>query len=92
MTDQINAWRDHQLPDIHARDIVYRAFIAGELDAPKHLATVVHDQYFTPKQPEFEPRTVWSLQNAFTASFKALDPLPQYRATASLGAFFNTIN
>jgi hypothetical protein len=58
LTDQINAWQDHQLPDIHARDIVYRAFIAGELDAPKHLATVVHDQYFTPKQPEFEPRTV----------------------------------
>lgn len=91
MQDQVNAWRNHELPDIQARDVIYRAFIAGELDAPRHLAPVVHDQYFNPKMPEFEPRTVWSLQNSFTTALKALDPLPQYRATASLGEFFGQL-
>jgi hypothetical protein len=48
----------------------------------------VHNLYFRPQVPEFEPRTLWSLQNAFTSAFKGLEPLPQFRATASLGKFF----
>ncbi|HXG56139.1 MAG TPA: hypothetical protein VNJ03_12235 [Vicinamibacterales bacterium] len=64
--ERVNAWQNHQLPDIEAQSIIYRAFIAGELEAPKHLAPLVHQEYFEPKVREFEPRTVWSLQNAFT--------------------------
>jgi hypothetical protein len=45
----------------------------------------VHDLYFEPKYGEFKPRTIWSLSNAFTSAFKELDPIPQFRATASLG-------
>jgi hypothetical protein len=30
-----------------------------------------------------------SLQNAFTTAFKLLEPIPQYKATASLGEFFH---
>ena len=44
----------------------------------------------SPKYAEFEPRTVWSLSNAFTSAFKELDPIPQFRATAKLGAFLDT--
>jgi hypothetical protein len=29
-----------------------------------------------PAHPEFEPRTLWSLTNAFTSAFKELDPIP----------------
>ena len=36
-----------------------------------------------PAHPEFEPRTLWSLTNAFTSAFKELDPMPQFRATAN---------
>jgi hypothetical protein len=57
------------------------------LNAPKHLASVVHDLYFTPKYEEFQARTMWSLSNAFTSAFKELEPIPQFRATAKLGAF-----
>jgi hypothetical protein len=39
---------------------------------------------------EFEPRTVWSLSNAFTSAFKDLDPIPQFRATAKLESFFDS--
>jgi hypothetical protein len=92
MSDQIENWRQAQLTDGQAKQTIYRAFIEDELDAPKHLARVVHDCYFNPAYPEFAPRTSWSLNNAFTSAFKTLDPIPQFRATASLGEFFNSLN
>jgi hypothetical protein len=39
---------------------------------------------------EFRPRTLWSLSNAFTAAFKQLDPLPEFRAAAELATFLNS--
>jgi len=92
MAQQIDHWRQAQLTDGQAKEIIYRAFIEDELEAPKHLARVVHQQYFNPQYPEFAPRTEYSLQNAFTGAFKQLDPIPLYKATASLGEFFNHVN
>jgi hypothetical protein len=51
------------------------------------LAKPVHDLYFSPKHEEFQPRTMWSLSNAFTSAFKQLEPIPQFRATAKLAGF-----
>ena len=92
MQAQVDAWKNHQLPDIQARGIIYKAFVEDGVDCPKHLAKEVHGQYFEPKMPEFEPRTVFSLQNAFPSAFKKLEPVPQYRATASLGDYFANIH
>jgi Domain of unknown function (DUF932) len=92
MSQQIERWRGSQLTDSQAKEIIYRAFIEDQLDAPKHLAREVHRHYFEPEYPEFAPRTEWSLQNGFTSAFKLLDPVPQFKATASLGEFFNTVN
>jgi hypothetical protein len=89
MSEQIERWRATQIPDEYARLVIYKAFIEDELDAPKHLAKEVHRQYFHPEIPDFAPRTKFSLQNAFTGAFKTLDPIPMYRATASLGEFFD---
>jgi len=47
--------------------------------------------YFEPQYPEFAARTMWSLSNAFTSSFKELDPVPQFKATAKLGAFLEKL-
>jgi hypothetical protein len=88
MAEQVEAWRAAQIEDDDARSIIYRAFIEDQLDAPKHLAKVVHANYFNPQIEDFTPRTMWSLQNAFTGAFKQLEPIPMYRATASLGQFF----
>jgi hypothetical protein len=71
---------------------IYRAFIEGDLDVPKHLARRVHELYFTPQYHEFESRTMWSLSNAFTSAFKELDPIPQFRATAKLARFLDRPN
>jgi hypothetical protein len=85
LTRQVDAWKAKQLTDTQVKAIIYDAFIGDTLDAPKHLAKVVGDHYFNPKYPEFESRTTWSLHNGFTSAFKLLDPVPQFRATASLG-------
>ena len=49
----------------------------------------VHDLYFEPKYEEFGSRTIWSLSNAFASAFKELDPVPQFKATATLGEFLD---
>ena len=92
MRRQVEAWQRLQLPDIEAKLIIYRAFVEGELEVPRHLARRVHDLYFEPQYPEFAPRTMWSLSNAFTSGIKELDPVPQFNATARLGAFLVGLN
>ena len=88
---QIEDWKAAQLPDAEAKLIVYRAFVEGQLEAPRHLVRRVHDLYFNPTLEAFAPRTIWSLSNAFTSAFKELDPIPQFRATAKLGPFLETL-
>ena len=87
MKKQVEAWKGTRIPDESAKLVIYRAFVQGELDVPKHLARRVHDLYFNPDVEEFAPRTTWSLSNAFTSAFKELDPIPQFRATAKLASF-----
>jgi hypothetical protein len=91
MQRQIESWRRTQIDDDRARLILYEAFVEGELDAPRSLLHAVHRLYFEPQYPEFSARTMWSLSNAFTSSFKTLDPIPQFKATARLGEFFNQL-
>ena len=87
MRKQVEAWKGTRLADESAKLVIYRAFVEGELDVPKHLARRVHDLYFNPQIEEFAPRTTWSLSNAFTSAFKELDPIPQFKATAKLASF-----
>lgn len=86
----IDVWKNHSLTDANARAIIYRAFIDGELNAPARLAQDVHKHYFEPLHQEFEPRNLWSLQNAFTEAFKDLQPEPFVQANQSLARFFPT--
>jgi len=92
MRRQVEAWRARQLSDETAKLIIYRAFVEGKLEVPKHLARVVHNHYFDPQHEEFTPRTMWSLSNAFTSAFKELEAIPQFRATAKLGAFLESVH
>jgi hypothetical protein len=84
---QVETWRQSQISDDRAKLILYRAFVDGELEAPKSLLSQVHRHYFEPAYDEFSPRTMWSLSNAFTSAFKELDPIPQFKATAKLGGY-----
>ena len=92
MKKQVEAWKAARISDESAKLIIYRAFVQDELEVPKHLARRVHDLYFNPTVEEFASRTAWSLSNAFTGAFKELDPIPQFKATARLAAFFEASN
>ena len=61
MKNQVEAWKATRIPDEAAKLVIYRAFVEGELDVPKHLARRVHDLYFNPQIEEFSPRTTLSL-------------------------------
>jgi hypothetical protein len=91
MRRQVECWRQTQITDAQAKLILYSAFVEGELDAPKSLLPGVHHMYFEPQYPEFAPRTMWSLSNAFTSAFKKLDPVPQFKATGKLGEFLSQV-
>ena len=87
MRRQVETWRAQQLSTATAKLTIYRAFIEGELDVPKHLVRKVHELYFTPQHHEFESRTMWSLSNAFTSAFKELDPIHSFGPRRGLAAF-----
>ncbi len=91
MRMQVDAWKSMQVTDDKARLTIFRAFIEGELDAPKHIAKNVWQNWREPQYDDFRPRTAYSLQNAFTSAFKLLDPVPMYRATANFGRMFRSI-
>jgi hypothetical protein len=91
MQRQVESWRQTQISDAQAKLIFYSAFVDGKLDAPKGLLPDVRRHYFEPQYPEFSPRTMWSLSNAFTSTFKKLDPVPQFKATAKLGEFLSQL-
>jgi len=44
MRQQVERWRVHQLSGEVARLTIYRTFIEGDLEVPKHLARRVHEQ------------------------------------------------
>lgn len=92
MVESVDLWRGMQLTDVDAKQVIYEAFVEGALEAPRHLARPVHEAYFRPTHEEFQPRTMWSLSNAFTHALKALDPMPMQRATAELGEFLKRYN
>jgi hypothetical protein len=86
---QIETWMNTDLSDDDARLILYKAFIERGLPLPAKLLREAHQHYFEPEYEEFQPRTLYSLSNAFTSAFKLLDPLRQHPATARLAGFLS---
>ncbi len=74
-----------RISDDEARVLIYSAFMEERF--PISLIKDVHRNYFSPPYEEFKERTLWSLENAFTESFKELLPVRQYEITARLGKF-----
>jgi hypothetical protein len=91
LKQQVEEWRSMHVSTAAAKLLIYPAFIEEETGFPKHLARRVHDLYFQPVHEEFQPRTMWSLSNAFTSAFKELEPIPQCKATAKLAGFLQSV-
>lgn len=91
MVKAVERWQGSQITDVTAKLLIYSAFIEGQTELPKHLMRPVHNAYFSPTYEEFQPRTLWSLQNSFTGAIKTLEPVPLHRATASLAEFWQKV-
>ena len=91
MVEAVSRWRESVITDVAAKMVIYQAFIEGGLEVPKNLARSVHDLYFDPKTEEFQPRSMWSLSNAFTSAFKEMEPIPKFRATGKLAGFLASV-
>jgi hypothetical protein len=89
LRQQITDWQERPLHDEKAKLIIYNAFVEAGLSIPRHLVHQVHKHYFEPAHEEFRSRTLWSLSNAFTSSFKQLKPLTQFKAAAKLGSYLD---
>ena len=85
---QIEAYKQWEIGDEQVKVFLYDTFVT-ESDFPRTLLPTVHKGYFTPVYPAFEPRTLWSLHNAFTSAFKEVDkPVRQFQLTAKFGDYF----
>ena len=51
MRRQVEGWRAQQLSTAAAKLTIYRAFIEGDLEIPRHLARRVHELLFHPPVP-----------------------------------------
>ena len=74
---RFEAYHETPLDNLHAHDLIVRA-LNLEVIAGSTVQKVLHE-WRHPQHEEFEPRTVWSLFNAFTETLKAIKPeyLPQ---------------
>ena len=83
---EINEKKARELTTGNAESLIYKAFTAGKF--PISLFRTVHKEYFVePSYKEFEPRTLFSLENAFTTSFKKLQPIQQFEAMSRFAKF-----
>ena len=87
MGKRVETSQRRELTGVTAKVVIYEACMEGKLEAPKHMARIVHDLYFEPNYEEFRSRTILSLSNAFASALKELELIPQFKATAKLGKF-----
>ena len=89
--NEITQKREKQIEEGYAKRILYDAFSKGKF--PISLMRTVHKEFFVePSYKEFRESTLWSLENAFTTSFKKLEPVSQFQYTARLGKFLASYN
>ena len=91
LKQQVDEWQAHAVVNGFGKAADLPGVHRGRTGFPKHLARRVHDLYFQPVHEEFQARTMWSLSNAFTSAFKELEPIPQYKATAKLAGFLQSV-
>jgi hypothetical protein len=85
LKQQVEEWQALQLSTASAKLLIYQAFIEEESGFPKHLARRLHELYFRPVHEEFQPRTMWSLSNAFTSAFQGAGADPAVQGHGEAG-------
>jgi hypothetical protein len=86
LTGEIERLKHRELDATAAKALMHDVFAQGLM--PLRFLPEVSRAYFEPQVPEFEPRTAWSLHNAFTASAKAMPMSTRLPATQAIGRLF----
>lgn len=73
---RIGRMREAELSDDRANSLILQAFERGIVNT--RLLPKVIGEYRQPRRPDFEPRTAWSLLNAFTEVLKDRETAPSY--------------
>jgi hypothetical protein len=90
LRESLERRQNFQLTPEQAQLSIYKAFVEVGGFPIKLMRTVDH-LFFYPQHKEFQSRTMWTLENAFTSAFKQLKPVPQYQATARLGKYISDL-
>lgn len=72
LDERIAAYRGRTLDDRTAHDLIVRS-IDNRVITPTQVPNVLHE-WREPRHAEFQPRTLWSLFNAYTEVFKGGNP------------------
>lgn len=81
----IDTWKGIELSDIEAKALILDAAVKEVM--PLHLIPQVLEQWIKPKHDDFRERTLWSLHNGFTESFKLLKPHVAMESATDLARF-----
>lgn len=84
LEEETQLLRETRLTGIEAKSIIFDAFVLDKV-MPLHFIDRVYNEYFVPTKPEFEPRTGWSLHNAFTQVAKDMPLTTRIPAIQRLG-------
>lgn len=69
METRISAYKDAEITDEQAHDMILRSLVDENIFPASKIKSVVNE-WRRPSHEEFEPRTVWSLFNAYTEAAK----------------------
>ena len=86
LTGEVEVLKGRPVADLQAKALIHDAFAGGLM--PIRFLPEVSRSYFEPDLAEFEPRTAWSLHNAFTGAAKAMPITTRLPAIQALGKFF----
>lgn len=92
---QVARLKETLISDVQAKALMFDAVVGVKNGTPSYLPQAflpkVSKAYFEPPHKEFEPRTQWSLQNAFTEVYRteyAAKPHLLLESTQALGLHF----
>ena len=86
LDNEVAALKKRTITDDQAKVTMHDIFADNLL--PVRLLPEVAHNYFIPPHPEFEPRTLWSLHNAFTEAAKQMPITTRVVATQRIGKKF----
>jgi hypothetical protein len=87
LENRIKALKGQALSDLEAKAMICDSVVKGVL--PAKMLAPVHKAYFDPPHAEFEARTMWSLQNAYTETAKLIEkPNIALEFSQAVGAMF----